>query len=112
VFITGKKAYVVLDAFPVTKLHCLVIPKVHTTDMATIDIETSMEILSLIKNAVSRIKKMDGTITGFNIGYNIGKSGGQTIDHMHIHIIPRRDNDGDDPTGGIRKVINGNGNYR
>jgi diadenosine tetraphosphate (Ap4A) HIT family hydrolase len=50
--------------------------------------------------------------TGFNTGINQGKSAGQTVDHLHIHIIPRSDGDVEDPTGGVRNIINELGNYK
>ena len=48
---------------------------------------------------------MDKTITGYNIGINNGESAGQTIFHAHVHLIPRRNNDTNNPTGGVRGVI-------
>ena len=51
------------------------------------------------------IKILDNTITGFNIGMNIGEDAGQTIFHCHIHIIPRRQGDTSNPRGGVRGVI-------
>ena len=45
------------------------------------------------------------TVTGFNIGINAGKSAGQTIFHVHVHLIPRREGDVEEPRGGVRGVI-------
>ena len=53
----------------------------------------------------TELKLTDNSITGFNIGMNIGEDAGQTIFHFHIHIIPRRKDDIDNPRGGIRGVI-------
>lgn len=53
----------------------------------------------------NRLKASDSTITGFNVGMNCGESAGQTIFHVHIHLIPRRDGDTPNPTGGVRGVI-------
>ena len=52
-----------------------------------------------------RLYELDETITGFNFGMNCGKSAGQTIFHAYFHIIPRRDGDIPNPTGGVRGVI-------
>ncbi len=57
------------------------------------------------------IAKTDSTVTGFNSGMNCGASAGQTIDHCHIHLIPRREGDVSNPRGGIRHVMPGMGNY-
>ena len=53
----------------------------------------------------NQIIAIDPTITGFNVGINEGTSAGQTIFHAHIHLIPRRDGDTNNPTGGVRGVI-------
>ena len=54
----------------------------------------------------------EGGFKGFNIGMNVGSSAGQTVDWPHIHLIPRREGDVEDPTGGVRNVIPGKGNYK
>ena len=51
------------------------------------------------------IQKLDNKVNGFNIGVNIGKEAGQSIMHCHVHLIPRRKGDVDDPRGGVRGVI-------
>ena len=51
------------------------------------------------------IEKIDEMVTGFNVGINNGTDAGQTINHCHIHLIPRRQGDIDDPKGGVRGVI-------
>jgi diadenosine tetraphosphate (Ap4A) HIT family hydrolase len=48
---------------------------------------------------------------GYNVGFNNGAVAGQTVDHLHVHVIPRYEGDVDDPRGGIRNVIPGRGNY-
>ena len=58
-----------------------------------------------------KLEKKDKSITGFNIGINSGKSAGQTIFHCHIHLIPRRDGDINNPKGGVRGVIPNKQNY-
>ena len=63
------------------------------------------EIDAMIMNLTNRIVEKDHSVTGFNIGTNIGESAGQTIFHSHIHFIPRRYGDTPHPRGGIRGVI-------
>ena len=57
-------------------------------------------------------KAEDDSVDGFNIGMNSGASAGQTVDHCHIHLIPRRTGDVDDPRGGIRHTMPGKGYYQ
>jgi ATP adenylyltransferase len=58
-----------------------------------------------------RIEAEDHSVNGFNIGMNNGESAGQTISHCHIHLIPRRSGDVDDPRGGVRHTLPGKGYY-
>jgi len=62
---------------------------------------------ALIRTLCKEIKKDDSSVSGFNIGMNIGESAGQTVFHAHIHLIPRRDGDCENPKGGVRGVIDG-----
>lgn len=102
---------VIEDGFPVTQGHTLIIPVRHT---ATSNDLNDMEALLIIKKSKELCESLigdDKSIKGFNMGFNVGKAAGQTIDHCHFHIIPRRVGDVDDPTGGIRNVIPGKGKY-
>ena len=98
-------AVAVYDAFPVTKGHVLVLPKRHVTDYFDLSSEELTACQRLIADTKSRLKATDQRISGFNVGINSGKSAGQTIDHCHIHLIPRRDGDIANPKGGVRGVI-------
>ena len=93
------------DAFPVTKLHTLVIPKRHVADYFELTKEEQADIQTLIQKHHEIIKLEDMSVAGFNMGINIGASAGQTVFHAHIHLIPRRDGDVIDPRGGVRGVI-------
>jgi len=97
--------YAIKDGYPVTEGHLLIIPNRHTLNyfsMANTERQHAEELLRTLKN---QIEKDDKSVTGFNIGVNTGESAGQTVMHAHIHLIPRRDGDVEDPTGGIRGVI-------
>lgn len=104
-------AIVVRDGFPVTKLHTLVIPKRH--------VESYFDLFSSERRAVERlldeqqkdIAKVDVEVGGFNIGINCGTVAGQTVMHCHVHLIPRRGGDVQNPRGGIRHLIPGKGHY-
>ena len=59
----------------------------------------------ILNNQKKELQELDDQITGFNVGVNIGKDAGQSIMHCHIHLIPRRKGDVEDPRGGVRGVI-------
>jgi|SRR3712207_8356366 len=101
----GGSAFAVEDLYPVTEGHMLVIPLRHTPDFFSMTEEERTDALSLIDELVRRLRTLDATVTGFNIGMNCGESAGQTIMHAHVHVIPRRQGDTPDPRGGVRGVI-------
>ena len=100
-----KHFYVIRDAFPVTPLHSLVIAKRHVVSYFQCSKEEHDEIPIILDTQKTELKILDDTITGFNIGMNIGEDAGQTIFHCHIHISPRRQGDTTNPRGGVRGVI-------
>ena len=100
-----KHFYVIRDAFPVTPLHSLIITKRHVVSYFQCSKEEHDEIPMILDTQKTELKILDNTITGFNIGMNIGEDAGQTIFHCHIHIIPRRKGDTSNPRGGVRGVI-------
>ena len=100
-----KYFYVIRDAFPVTPLHSLIITKRHVVNYFQCTKEEHDEIPIILDTQKTELKILDDTITGFNIGMNIGEDAGQTIFHCHIHIIPRRQGDVANPRGGVRGVI-------
>lgn len=98
------------DAYPVTEGHLLIVPKRHVSSFFDLTLEEKNDVLSLVDEAKSLLDERYSP-SGYNIGVNVGKSGGQTVPHCHIHIIPRYDGDCDDPTGGVRGVIPTRQNY-
>ena len=100
-----KHFFIIRDLFPVTNLHSLVIPKRHIVSYFECNKDEYDEILLVLNTQKTELKLTDDSITGFNIGINIGEDAGQTVFHFHIHIIPRRKHDIDNPKGGIRGVI-------
>ena len=91
--------------FPVTNLQSLVIPKRHIVSYFECNKDEYDKILLVLNTQKTELKLTDDSITGCNIGMNIGEDAGQTIFHFHIHIIPRRKGDIDNRKGGIRGVI-------
>lgn len=101
----GKLAFVINDGHPVTQYHSLIVPKRHFASFFEITNEELLEINELIKIRKDQILKSDPTVVGFNIGINIGEAAGQTVFHLHVHLIPRRIGDVENPRGGVRGVI-------
>jgi ATP adenylyltransferase len=93
------------DKYPVTKGHTLIIPKRHFPNFFDISPDEMDDIETLLFIRKEELEATDKTIEGFNIGINIGEVAGQTVGHLHIHLIPRRKGDMDDPRGGVRGVI-------
>ena len=98
-------AYASYDTYPVSEYHCLIIPKRHVIDYFYLTNEELIACNDLIKLVKEDVLIKDKSIKGFNIGTNIGKIAGQSIMHCHIHLIPRREDDVENPQGGVRSVI-------
>ena len=98
-------AYASYDTYPVSNLHCLIIPKRHVADYFELSNDEIIACNELIKIIKKDILDNDQSVKAFNIGSNAGKLAGQSIMHCHIHLIPRREGDVDNPKGGVRSVI-------
>ena len=98
-------AYASYDSYPVSDLHCLIIPKRHVKDYFEMSDEELLACNDLITKIKNEILAKDKTVKAFNIGTNAGKMSGQSIMHCHIHLIPRREGDVENPQGGVRSVI-------
>ena len=98
-------AYASYDTYPVSVLHCLIIPKRHVKDYFDLNDDEVIACNNLIKQIKEEILLKDPSVKGFNIGSNAGKVSGQSILHCHIHVIPRREGDVENPQGGVRSVI-------
>ena len=104
-------AFAIRDNYPVTQLHTLVISKRHATTFFDLFEPERRAINQLLDGLRVEITKKDPLVTGFNIGMNSGDAAGQTIGHAHVHLIPRRQGDVQDPRGGVRGVIPGKAAY-
>ena len=96
---------VIPDLYPVTPLHTLIITKRHVASYFDLNDQERQDVQSLINNHQLRIKEEDPTVSGFNVGINCGEDAGQTVMHCHVHLIPRRKGDIDDPRCGVRGVM-------
>ena len=104
-------AYAIHDKFPVTDGHVLVIPKRHAEDYFSLAQDELLACDALLRQLREDIERADSSVEGFSIGMNAGAVAGQTVFHCHIHLIPRRSGDVDDPRGGVRHLIPGKGSY-
>lgn len=99
-----EHCYAIKDEFPVSNGHILIIPYTHTENWFTASDEVRqnmMQALQQIKNLLDREHQPDG----YNIGMNCGTAAGQSVMHLHLHLIPRYQGDMEDPKGGVRGVI-------
>ncbi len=108
----NELAYASYDSYPVSKHHCLIIPKRHIKDCFELTDQELIACNDLIKKIKNEIINKDQNVKGFNLGTNIGKVSGQSIMHCHFHLIPRKDGDVENPQGGVRSVIPNKQHYK
>ncbi len=92
------------DRFPISPGHTLVVPRRHETDFFALTDAEHAAVIDLVRTVRHDLAGSTGT-TGFNVGVNVGADAGQTVDHAHVHVIPRYPGDVPDPRGGIRWII-------
>lgn len=108
--LSNRLAYVRFDKNPVTPGHCLIIPFRHVADFFETSEEERQAMLALC-DATKQILDRDFAPQGYNLGINIGTVAGQTVPHVHLHLIPRYPGDTDNPRGGVRGVVPARQNY-
>ena len=99
-----------MDQFPVSEGHLEVIPKRHVADWWGATAEERQAILELLDEAKKLIDEKYHP-DGYNIGMNLGAAAGQSVMHLHVHLIPRYEGDVENPRGGVRGVIPEKQNY-
>jgi ATP adenylyltransferase len=104
-------ALLIRDAFPVTPGHLLAIPRRHVGTWFDLHRPEQHAVNELVRQGRVLTRNMDRTVAGFNVGINDGDVAGQTVPHCHVHLIPRRAADVENPRGGVRNVIPGKGDY-
>ena len=97
-------SFAIYDGFPVNEGHALIIPKRHTANYFDLSLEEQKDCIELL-NRVKGIVQEKYNPAGFNVGININEAAGQTVPHVHIHLIPRYEGDVEEPRGGVRGVI-------
>lgn len=104
-FAGNERAMAIRDDNPVTELHTLIIPRRHVADFFDLTRDEAAAVHELLVEAKKEIEARDETVTGFNVGVNCGADAGQSVFHVHLHLIPRRHGDMKNPRGGVRGVI-------
>ena len=103
-------AYATRDTYPVSPGHTLIIPRRHCADFFELtpeELAACMELLVAEQRALAAAGKPDG----YNVGVNVGLAGGQSIHHVHLHLIPRYNGDHPRPQGGVRQILPSKADY-
>lgn len=106
----SANAIAVLDSFPVSPGHALILPRRHVATIWELDPEEYSDCFNLVRELRSVIE-LQFRADGFNVGANCGEAAGQSVWHAHIHVIPRYRGDTPNPRGGVRHVIPQKANY-
>ena len=99
-FIEGEYSYAKFDGYPVTNGHVLITSKEHVPNFFELSDVVKNDMMKLVSRVKELLDNQFGT-SDYNVGINCGYLAGQTIDHVHIHLIPRREGDIEDPLGGV-----------
>ena len=103
-YATTEFAVAFPDGFPVSDGHTLVVPKRHVSRAEQLERAEWAGLFDLVREVSRELASLPG-VEGVNVGVNSGEAAGQTVGHAHVHVIPRRPGDVEDPRGGIRWVI-------
>lgn len=104
IILSNSFGVVIRDGYPISLGHTLVIPQRHIGSFFELQPQERDALLSLLEESKRRLDE-EFQPDGYNIGINDGPSAGQTVPHLHIHLIPRYSGDQEDPRGGIRWII-------
>jgi len=98
------------DAYPVSPGHSLVVPRRHVADLFALSVDELRSVWDLVAEVRRRLEA-ERRPDGFNVGVNAGAAAGQTVEHAHVHVIPRYLGDVADPRGGVRWVVPAKARY-
>lgn len=104
VLLDGVRCFVRLDNYPATAGHVEVVPKRHVESYFDLTPDEVLEMHALLRAVRARFDAEHGP-DGYTIGVNEGRAAGRTVDHVHLHLVPRRWGDVQDPRGGIRRAL-------
>ena len=107
----NELCYAIRDRHPITTHHTLIVPNRHVPDFFDLYQPERNAVHVLLDKQRKEIQQLDKTVTAFNVGINSGEDAGQTVFHCHVHLVPRRKGDIENPRGGVRGIIPGKKNY-
>lgn len=96
--------FAIYDDFPVSEGHVLIIPKRHVADYFSLTEDEVMAIQIMLRELKAQLDA-DLSPDGYNVGINVNEAAGQTVFHVHVHLIPRFKGDVENPRGGVHGVI-------
>jgi diadenosine tetraphosphate (Ap4A) HIT family hydrolase len=103
-------AVAISDAYPVNPGHALIVSRRHVADLFDLSADEQAALWALLPIVTRTLDKVHSP-SGYNVGVNVGAAAGQTVGHVHVHVIPRYDGDVADPRGGVRWVLPDRANY-
>ena len=107
---SSEAAIAIRDAYPITEGHTLVLPRIHVKSIFELSALQQGALWALVAEVRQSLAR-EMSVGDFNIGVNDGPAAGQTVEHAHVHVIPRREGDVPDPRGGVRQVIPAKARY-
>jgi len=108
---SNAHAFMIEDAFPVAPGHMLIVSRRHVESFFDLREDEVANMLALLRLAKAWVDERHRP-SGYNVGINIGADAGQTVMHVHLHLIPRESGDVAEPQGGVRNLIPGKGAYK
>jgi len=111
IILESEKFAAISDARPVTKGHTIAVPKKHIVSFFDLESNYINDLYIFLKDVKNILDKKHSP-DGYNIGVNDGKAAGRSIDHLHIHLIPRYLGDVEEPKGGVRHILGRNNSYK
>jgi diadenosine tetraphosphate (Ap4A) HIT family hydrolase len=109
-FLEGPLTVAFPDRYPLSPGHTLIVPKVHAADYFELAEAVQADLWRLVAEVKERLDE-EFSPAGYNVGINVGAAAGQTVFHVHVHLVPRYDGDVSDPRGGIRHVLPARARY-
>lgn len=107
---SSQHGLVIRDGYPISPGHSLIIPRRHTGSFFDLSAEERIDLLTLL-DRTKAVADAEFSPDGYNIGVNDGAAAGQTVPHLHIHLIPRYNGDCPDPRGGVRWIVPNKADY-
>ncbi|MBE0655532.1 MAG: HIT family protein [Bacteroidales bacterium] len=111
IILESEHSYAMMDKYPVSQGHMLIIPRRHEANYFNLIPAGKADLWALVDEAKTYLDNHYHP-DGYNVGFNLDHAAGQTVFHVHIHVIPRYTGDVEDPEGGVRGVVPGKKRYR